>query len=81
MIVLLLALACSREPPPDPCDLAWAELSALRDGLWTRYGAVIVAPDEATFRATCEALPPERRACFAPTWASEHPECAGIALR
>jgi len=80
VILLTLILACSTAPPPDPCGDAWAEMVALRDGLWAKYGAVFVAPEESAFRATCEALPADKRACFAPTFAAAHPECDGLAF-
>lgn len=73
--MIWLALFACRPAPPDPCEVAWAELDALRTGLAEH--TPVRAPSREDFLAACAALPPEARRCLSLETAVADPGCDG----
>jgi hypothetical protein len=57
--------------PPDPCEAAWSEASAVRDAV-TSLGTATSSPSKDDFLAACALLPADARPCMAPSWQLEH---------
>jgi hypothetical protein len=74
---ILLLVACGGGAP-DPCEVAWGEMEALRAAMTEHLGDAVKAPDQTTFLETCAALPEETRPCLSPRYALEHGECTDL---
>jgi len=74
VLVILLSVGCASHAP-DPCEVAWEEMDALRTAMTEQVGDAVQAPDRTTFLETCAALPEETRPCLSPRYALAHGEC------
>lgn len=65
--------------PVDPCESAWTEAAAVRDGI-DALGTKAVAPSHDAFVAACQMLPEPARPCMSPSWQADHRDTCRVTL-